>query len=139
MKEYKSSFYKELFYGICAILVLIFYFGCILNLLYKYNSNLLFVKLIKSIKIENLISFLLLVASIIAIYIVIRFMLFFGSSRGYISLVKKNKIKIFIVKFLVLILASLFPIICLNELQFSFFTNILAFYILIFSIFRNKK
>lgn len=139
MKENKLSFYKELFLGICTILALIFYFSCILNLLYKYNSNLLFVKLIKSIKTENLISFLFLVVSIIMINIVIRFVLFCGSSRGFISSVKKSKIKIFTIKLLVLILFSLFPIICLNELQFSFFTNILAFYVLLFSIFKNKK
>ena len=117
MKKSKQHFIFDIFFfGILPTLMFIIYTINIFYNIYLSNSNLLFIKIINSFKIEN-----------------------FGVERNFISKDTQIKIIDIIPKILILIVLCLFPVLCLNELQFSFFTNIIAFYVILFSLVKKNN
>ena len=140
MKKSKQHFIFDIFFfGILLTLVFII---CTINFFYNTylsNSNLLFIKIINSFKIENFNSFLILIAMTVLIYCSLYYTVYCGVERNFISEDTQIKIIDIIQKILILIVLCLFPVLCLNELQFSFFTNIIAFYVILFSLVKKSN
>ena len=140
MKKSKQHFIFDIFFfGILPTLMFIIYTINIFYNIYLSNSNLLFIKIINSFKIENFNSFLILIVTTVLIYCSLYYTVYSGVERNFISKDTQIKIIDIIPKILILIVLCLFPVLCLNELQFSFFTNIIAFYVILFSLVKKNN
>lgn len=139
MKKSKMNYYFDiLLFGVVSPVMLLSVLFWYLQNLYKHSPNLIFVKLINSFTTENLNSFLITLFVFLAIYSLLWYSVNIGTQRKLFTEETAKKTKEFIAKIITIAFCCLFPIVSFNELQFTFFTSVLAFFTLVFAFFKKK-